>query len=101
MVTKYECDITGKQYEDEEMIREIGLFDTHGEYVSFDYGPEATIDDIRAKLSAHVAEMEPFHQDWWDDQTDTYTPPQIVTEVMAIERGKIRVPTIQKKTLDN
>lgn len=100
MTTKYECDITGKQYEDEDTVKEIGLFDTHGQYVSFDYGPEATIDEVRAKLRSHVNEMEPFHEDWWDKQTDTYEPPQIITQVVEFERVTIRVPTVQQKPLN-
>lgn len=99
MTTKYECDITGKQYEDEDVVKEIGLFDTHGQYVNFEYGPEATIDEIRDKLHSYVDEMEPFHGEWWNEQTDTYEPPQIITEVVEFERVTIRVPTVQTKPI--
>lgn len=96
MATVYECDITGKQYDEEDKLREVGLFDHHGTWVEIEFGPEATIDEVRACLRDAVDSLQPFHEEWYDDRTDTYDPPRVVEKEVVGERFIITIPTVQQ-----
>lgn len=100
MATIYECDITGKQYPNEEALMEVGVYDHHGTYHAFEFGPDATIDEVRARLKDAIDSMEPFHPDWWT-KNDQYKPPQIVERTVQCDRVTIAVPTVERRPLDN
>lgn len=74
MTTKYECDITGNQYDSEEQVYTISISEGAGLYAKLDYGPDAPIEDIRDWLRGVADEIEPFHHDWYDEETDEYIP---------------------------
>lgn len=97
MTVKYECDITGKQYNDEDKLSSTGLTDGLGLVDEFDFGPDATINEVRERLHSMIDEWEPHHDDWWDSQTDTYCPPRIVREAVSGEYSEIIIPTVVKQ----
>lgn len=94
MTTIYECDITGKQYTEEDMVKAVSLGDCHGLYHKFEFGPDATIDEVRDKLHELVDEFEPFHQEWWDEYSDKYVPPRIERITIDGKKCEITVPTV-------
>lgn len=94
MTTKYECDITGKQYDSEDMVREVGFYDCNGQWSEFDFGPDATIDEVRARLHGMVDEMVPFHPEWWHG--DQAKPPRLETTEIDGESFQINVTTVYK-----
>lgn len=94
MTTIYECDITGEQYRDSEQVREVSLCDEHGVWAIFEFGPDAAIDEVRERLHEMVDEFQPFHQAWYDDRTDDYTPPRIDPETITAETYEITIPVV-------
>lgn len=98
MATIYECDVTGEQFTDEERVREVGIYDTHGTWVEFEFGPNATIDAIRERLKEHVEEFEPFHPEWYDTNSDVYNPPRLEEVRLMGEKADIKIPTVTQQS---
>lgn len=94
MATVYECDVTGKQYDEAEALAEVGLFDESGRWAAVEFGPDATLDEVLDRLHVMVDEMRPFHPDWYDVQSDTYMPPRLCTRTVVGETYRIKIHTV-------
>lgn len=69
MTTKYQCDVTGEQYEDESKVEEVGIYtESAGTLTTLDVGPDADPEEVREILITRLDGLIPQHPERFDDE---------------------------------
>lgn len=101
MATIYQCDITGEQYGQEDALNEVGVQGSFGRRVLIEYGPDAPVDKIKEVLHEEVEELLPHHDEWYDEQTGDYLPPQTVENTVEGVGVTVRIYTVERQPYNN